>query len=214
MGLVPLQVKEKIGGYLNTYRNLPTINGSTVFDQWIRNNWNNDSLVPRVSKIPISKDGKMLARGRNYYKVAGSPYVKMNVDGRDILFRRTSNFSAEYKFAEYEQITSLGNNGEYFEAFPFEDTVKPSATPNTVDRGTIVSDQLETTEDNPNDVVRTQEEMEQDLVDFIDVLRGDEGRTTELSEAKMEERFDELTKDLGLSEDKAKFDDIMDNFCR
>lgn len=214
MGLVPLQVKEKIGGYLNTYRNLPTTNGITVFDQWIRNNWNNDSLVPRVSKIPISKDGKMLAKGRNYYKVAGSPYVKMNVDGRDVLFRRTSNFSAEYQFAEYEQITSLGNNGEYFEAFPFEDTAKPSAVPNTVDRGTLVSDQLETTEDNPNDVVKTKEEMEQDLVDFIDVLRGDEGRTAELGEAEMEERFDELTKDLGLSEDKAKFDDIMDNFCR
>ena len=215
MGLVPLQVKEKIGGYLNTYRNLPSVVGADVFDQWVRNNWTNDSVVPRVYKIPVLENGHLIARGSNYYKVAGSPYVKMNVEGKDILFRRTSNYSADNKFAEYEQVSPLGNNREYFEAFPSTEVIRtPQDTPATAEKATIDSDQLEASEDNPNDVEKSKEEVQQELTEFVDVLRGDPERTDEMSAAQTEESFEGAIKDLGLSEDNAKFDDVMDNFCK
>lgn len=215
MGLVPLQVKEKIGGYLSTYRSLPSIVGTDVFDQWVRNNWTNDSVVPRVYKIPVLENGHLIARGSNYYKVAGSPYVKMNVEGKDILFRRTSNYSSDNKFAEYEQVSPLGNNREYFEAFPSTEVTRvPQDTPATAEKATIDSDQLEAPEDNPNDVEKSKEEVQQELTEFVDVLRGDPERTDEMSAAQTEEGFEEAIKDLGLSEDNAKFDDVMDNFCK
>lgn len=213
MGLVSLQVKEKIGGYLNTYRNIPDVDGKQVFEQWIRNNSNNDSLVPRVSSIPILKNGHLLARGNNYYKVSGSPYVKMNVEGKDILFKRI-DYSNENKFAEYEQLSILGNNGEYFEAFA-SDSINstPQENTTTIERGTIVSDQLSSVEDTPY-TEQTKEEMESDLIDFVDILRADDETTAEREEYSIEEKADEIVKDLGLSEDKTKFDEMMDEFCR
>lgn len=213
MGLVPLQVKEKIGGYLNTYRNLPDVVGSAVFDQWVRNNWSDNTLVARVSKIEVLDNGHFIAEGYNYYKVSGSPYVKMNVNGNDVLFRRTSNYSAENKFAEYEQISPLGNNREYFEAFPAEvRNAVPLDNVTKVDRGTLETDQRSYEEENPY-VEETSEETQKALTDFVDILRGDEGRTVEMSEAQTEEKFEDAIKDLGLSEDNTKFDEMMEDFC-
>ena len=214
MGLVPLQVKEKIGGYLNTYRNLPSVVGTDVFDQWVRNNWGNDELVPRVYKIPLLADGTMVAQGNNYFKVANSPYVKMRVGDRDVLFRRTDNYDADAKKAVYEQVTPLGNNREYFEAFPSD---VANAIPQTqtfyAEKATVESDQLETVEDNPNDVVETDAETAQALTEFVDQLVGDPNRTAELQEMALEEAFEDLTKDLELKEDSGKFDEMMDEFC-
>ena len=214
MGLVPLQVKEKIGGYLNTYRNLPSVVGTDVFDQWVRNNWGNDELVPRVYKIPVLADGTMVAQGNNYFKVANSPYVKMRIGDRDVLFRRTDNYDSDAKKAVYEQITPLGNNREYFEAFP-SDAV--NAIPQTqtfyAEKATVESDQLETVEDNPNDVIETDEETAQALTEFVDQLLGDPNRTAELRGLALEESFEEATKDLELREDSSKFDEMMNEFC-
>lgn len=214
MGLVPLQVKEKIGGYLDTYRNLPSVVGEDVFDQWIRNNWGNDELVPRVYKIPVSPNGVMVAQGSNFYKVANSPYVKMRVGEEDVLFKRTGNSNPENKIAVYVKVSPLGNNREYFEAFPSD---AKSRTPQTAslyaEKSTFDSDQLATMEDNPNDVVASDEEIKRDLLNFVDELKGDPGRTAELTAAELEDTFDESIKDLGLKEDNSKFDDIMDEFC-
>ena len=169
--------------------------------------------MPRVSNIPILKNGHLLARGNNYYKVSGSPYIKMNVEGKDILFKRI-DYSEENKFAEYEQLSTLGNNGEYFEAFA-SDSINstPQENTTTIERGTIVSDQLSYSEDNPY-TERTKEEMESDLIDFVDILRADDETTAEREEYSIEEKADEIVKDLGLSEDKTKFDEMMDEFCR
>lgn len=214
MGLVPLQVKEKIGGYLDTYRSLPSIVGTDVFDQWVRNNWGNDTLVPRVYKIPVLADGTMVAQGSNYFKVAGSPYVKMRVGERDVLFRRTDNYDSDSKKAVYEQVDSLGNNREYFEAFPSTATdMIPQTQTAFADRTTMESDQIETIEDNPNDVVETNEETQQALVEFVDQLIGDPNRTAELQGEALEESFEDTTKGLELKEDSRKFDEMMDEFC-
>ena len=198
---------------MDTYRRLPSVVGADVFDQWVRNNWADNSIVPRVYNIKLLENGHLMARGRNYYKVAGSPYVKMSVEGKDVLFKRTANYSEDEKFAEYEQISPLGNNREYFEAFPSTQVDRiPQDNPMQVDRGTIEVDQLVYEEDNPY-VEETKEETAQALVEFVDALRGDENRTVEMSEAETEEKFENAIKDLGLSENNTKFDEMMDEYC-
>ena len=215
MGLVPLQVKENIAGYVSTYRNIPSVVGSAVFDQWIRNNWGNDTLVPRVYKMPVREsDGRMIARGNNYYSVAGHPYVKMRMGDRDVLFRRVGNADSQSEYAEYEQISPLGNNREYFEAYP--SSVTPPVQQGQAllaEKATVDSDQMASEVDNPNDVVETPEETQRALTEFADQLMGDPNRTAELETAELEDSLSDAIKDLGLSEDNTKFDDMMDEFC-
>ena len=113
MGLVPTYVKERIPSYLESYRNLPRVSPQIVLDQFIRNNWDNNRLVPKKDIKHIMHEGVLeVYKADDIKEMANTPYFRMRRNGVDTLWRQTGKTeTAVY----YEEVTPLGNNGEYLE---------------------------------------------------------------------------------------------------
>lgn len=114
MSLVPVYVKERIPNYVDTFRVLPTTVPETVLDQFIRNNWDNNRLVPRKKAT-----FKQLPNGHfEVYKhsevteLTGVQYFKTKVNGEDKLFMQVLEGDGTIEFKE---IAPLGSNKEYLE---------------------------------------------------------------------------------------------------
>lgn len=213
MGLVPLQVKENIPGYIDALQRVPEVSGTSVFEQWIRNNWNNPSLVTFVDGVFPSNDGKLRLKGKNYSKSFRNPYIRIRVDGEDRLFKRTSD-NPQGKLATYTEITPLGNNREYLEIYTDNKGLsKPGmertnrALPEVVD-----SEQLEMEVDDYNDVQETDEEQTEALKEFLDSVLG-ENAGYETYEERLRRNFEEQTNDLDITTDNSKFEEELDKFC-
>ena len=113
MGLVPTYVKERIPSYLESYRTLPSVSPALVLDQFIRNNWDNSKLVPKKT-VKYAMHGEVLEiyRAEEIKEMSKVPYFRMKSKGSDTLWRQVSKTeTAVY----YEEISPLGNNGEYLE---------------------------------------------------------------------------------------------------
>ena len=84
-----------------------------VLDQFIRNNWDNSRLVPKKEVKHIMHDKVLeVYREDDVREMSNVPYFKMRKNGVDTLWRQTGKSgTAVY----YEEITPLGNNGEYLE---------------------------------------------------------------------------------------------------
>ena len=117
--LAPTYVKERIPNYIATYRKLPQVLNALVLDQFIRNNWNNNKLVP-TKKVGL----KAMENNPNTFEVLGDEateemkevlYFKTkDSKGNYTLWRQTSG-GANAIIVTYEKIQPLGNNGEYIE---------------------------------------------------------------------------------------------------
>ena len=117
--LAPTYVKERIPNYIATYRKLPQVLNALVLDQFIRNNWNNNKLVP-TKKVGL----KAMENNPNTFEVLGDEateemkevlYFKTkDSNGNYTLWRQTSG-GANAIIVTYEKIQPLGNNGEYIE---------------------------------------------------------------------------------------------------
>lgn len=207
MGLVPIQVKEKIQGYIEAYSSIPTVNGYDVIDQWVRNNWMNNDLVAPVS-LRLNPNAGIVHIEKKY--IYNTPtYIRTTVDGNNYLYRLRSR---EDKSVTYEKIEPLGNNGEYLEMYGTNDAVSPFDHPQ---RGTLEiqdSDHLEEKVDDPMADQPTVEEQTRELVDFYQAAYDAEG-TQEREEASNDESFDKANKDLDITVNKDKFDEILEDFC-
>jgi len=121
MGLVPTYVKERIPGYVDTYRHFPQIIEKTVLDQFIRNNWDNSTLVPlkggEGTNYDIDLDkGVLIVRSENDKKdLAGIKYMKTTDGNQTYLWRLLGEEIENRRERYYERVTPLGNNGEYVE---------------------------------------------------------------------------------------------------
>jgi hypothetical protein len=114
MSLVPTYVKERIPGYIETYKNLPQVSPEVVLDQFIRNNWDNNKLVPKKSvKYKKHSSNKLeIYKEDEVKEMSKVPYFKMSSNGVDTLWKQIGKTeTAVY----YEEINPLGNNGEYLE---------------------------------------------------------------------------------------------------
>lgn len=124
MSLVPTYVKEKLKSksgnatYVDTYRNFPTVVNSLVIDQFIRNNWENNKLVPIKGgkdthyNIDIKQNKLTVYRPEEIADLAGISYMKTKVNNNTYLWHLTSDKGEELVF---ELMKPLGNNGEYLE---------------------------------------------------------------------------------------------------
>lgn len=124
MALVPTYVKEKLKSksgnatYVDTYRNFPTVVNSLVIDQFIRNNWENNKLVPIKGgkdthyNIDIKHNKLTVYRPEDITDLAGISYMKTKVNNNTYLWHLTSDKGEELVF---ELMKPLGNNGEYLE---------------------------------------------------------------------------------------------------
>ena len=124
MSLVPTYVKEKLKSksgnatYVDTYRNFPTVVNSLVIDQFIRNNWENNKLVPIKGgkdthyNIDIKQNKLTVYRPEEIADLAGISYMKTKVNNNTYLWHLTSDKGEELVF---ELMKPLSNNGEYLE---------------------------------------------------------------------------------------------------
>lgn len=114
MSLVPTYVKERIPGYTDTFRLLPSVNPYVLLDQFIRNNWDNNKLVPRRSVATTNlKNGHLeVSKESDVRSLKNITYFKMKVNGQDKLFSVVSNTTDTVEIAE---IDPLGNNKNYIE---------------------------------------------------------------------------------------------------
>ena len=110
MNLVPTYIKERIPNYVDTFRVLPSVVPEIVLDQFIRNNWNNNKLVPRkkVSLEKISNGNVKAYKLSEIEALKDVQYFKTKVGDVDKLFMQVSE-------NEFKEITPLGNNKEYLE---------------------------------------------------------------------------------------------------
>lgn len=207
MGLVPIQVKEKIRGYIEAYSKIPAVDGATVIDQWVRNNWMNNDLVTPVN-LQLDPNADAVQIEKKY--IYNTPtYIRTTIDGKNYLYRLTS---VGDKSVLYNKIDPLGNNGEYLEMYETNATVSPFDNPQ---RGTLEiqeSDHLEEKVDNPRTDQPTVEEQTRELVDFYQTAYDTES-TQEREETSNDESFDRANKDLDITVNKDKFDEILEDFC-
>ena len=212
MALVPIQVKESIGGYIETFIDIPAIsNPGNVVDQWIRNNWTNTELVTKVLDKPCDANTKFIEFSgyKELSSVYNSPYIRVSNQNGEFLFRESSR---DEKRAIYEQIDPLGGNREYVEIYP-----EPKSTAvDPMQRGlasfeTQDVEAIETREDSP-EVPQTDEEKARGLNDFYQIAYGD-GEASVDAVQITEEHFDAANRNLDITTNKDKFDEIMEDFC-
>lgn len=156
MALVPVYIKshlsKTIDGETVTYKDVykgkfnDQIVDDNVIDQFVRNNWDNNKLVPWVnpkkSHLSISYNSKTMTaydkEGRS--ALAGKMYVKTSSNGTTYLWKKRGVlFNPEEQTMIYDMVAPLGNNGEYLEISTNEikkaltDTKKPEVKDNQAD---------------------------------------------------------------------------------
>lgn len=116
LSLVPTIVKEQLPDYTESFKHKVHTPSAVVMDQFIRNNWENNKLVPRIKTKDciISKDKTELSItqeelvARHKYNL----YIKTKEKGEVHLYRRKFR---DLNSMDYEEIDALGNNKEYLE---------------------------------------------------------------------------------------------------
>lgn len=215
MALMPIQVKESLGGYLETFTILPAIDDAySVFDQWVRNNWGNTDLVTKVTDKACSKETTNLVfTGKELYKVYNSPYIRVVTKEGDFMFRETSRTKDR---VEYTKVTPLGNNKEYLEMFPTNVANTAAAVFDNMQRGrasleAVESDIAEQRTDSQDDF-QTAEEQSRELADFYQDVYGRDD-VEESEKVAITDSFEKANTDLEIQTDESKFEEILDQFC-
>lgn len=161
MSLVPTYVKEKLkskdgnASYVDTYRNFPEVIPDLVIDQFIRNNWTNNKLVPIKGgkdthyNVDVKHNRLTVYRPEDIADLAGISYMKTKMNNNTYLWHLTSDKGEELVF---ELVKPLGNNGEYLEM-------------STLDIKDPLSDTTKTTEDNSASDLKTESPQESNVED-------------------------------------------------
>jgi hypothetical protein len=179
MGLVPVYVKERIPGYVDTFRTLPSTVPEIVLDQFIRNNWDNNKLVPRKKATFETMDNGHLrvSKPSEIAELSGVQYFKTKVDGVDKLFMNLLEGDGAIEFVE---VKPLGSNKEYLEMS--ESTIdsplnvpseaKVEATDAEVGKESEVADEAPSAEAEATDTNTTDDSRLEDLLHQILVIEG------------------------------------------
>ena len=145
MFAVSTYVKEHLKGYNNTYRHFPEVIPELVVDQFVRNNWDNTTLVPRKGgegtnyQVDLESGILNVRDKRDMQDLEGVKYFKIIVDKETILWKRVGEESENKRDRLYTRIYPLGNNGEYMEMSTTKDM-------NALTRTTKLQDNNDTTE--------------------------------------------------------------------
>ena len=161
MALVPTYVKEKLkskegnASYVDTYRKFPEVIPDLVIDQFIRNNWENNKLVPIKGgkdthyDIDVKHNRLTVYRPEDITDLAGISYMKTKMNNNTYLWHLTADKGEELVF---ELMKPLGNNGEYLEM-------------STSEIKTPLSDITKTTEDNSASDLKAESPQESNAED-------------------------------------------------
>lgn len=199
MSLVPTYVKEKLkskdgnASYVDTYRNFPEVIPDLVIDQFIRNNWENNKLVPIKGgkdthyNIDVKHNRLTVYRPEDIADLGDLTYMKVSTKmkvGEDVMGKEYFNkvFTLwkrkgvqNDQEVVFEPIKPLGNNGEYLEMStldiknPLNDTTKVTEDNSASDLKTE-SPQESNVEDTSNNQVITKTEEIKNLAAFADLI--------------------------------------------
>lgn len=236
MSLVPVYVKERIPGYVDTFRILPSIVPETVLDQFIRNNWDNNRLVPRKKATfkQLPNGHVEVFRPSEVKELTGVQYFKTKVNNEDKLFMQILERDGAIEFKE---IAPLGSNKEYLEMsestidsplnVPAEakvEAVKVETGKDSELAETEVSAEVEDTEVSTTDETRLNDLLHQILV--IEGVRNEEQAgeyiknyqaKSDAEKARMERQtknfFEARFKKLGIEFNSKLIDDIYKLIC-
>lgn len=158
MALLPMQMKERIPGYLDTFRILPPVLAPYVIDQFVRNNWDNNKLVPIKDGLNYKKlknnQVEVTAKTDEEQRELGElQYFKTRVEENgvevDKLYQIVNVIQETNKKPRtiFKEIQPLGSNKDYIEISK-NDITKATETTNkvvedTVDPGTQDTDVAE-----------------------------------------------------------------------
>lgn len=124
ISLAPTYVKERMPNYRETFKTnakpgetLPMSkieDVSIIVDQFIRNNWDNNKLVPKVEFKDVIMQGNIISitAPEVIEKHKDSMYIKVKQGNNTLLFKKTNGNKSSLIFTK---VDPLGSNGEYLE---------------------------------------------------------------------------------------------------
>ena len=129
MSLVPTYVKERLetttstgkASYVETYRKFPSVNSALVIDQFIRNNWDNNKLVPKKGGegtkyiVDLTRGTLIVKDAKDIADLQGVTYMKTRHNGQTYLWKLVGKEEENTRERYYVKVKPLGNNGEYLE---------------------------------------------------------------------------------------------------
>jgi hypothetical protein len=144
MSLVPNYVKERIKtvkdgktiSYLDVYRNLENSKVGDIIDQFIQNNWNDNSLVPwkgnKDSHFEYSSDGSTLRAiyAEDKAAVEGVTYMKTSKDKVAYLWKFIAEEGDNFVF---QRLKPFGGNSEFLEIHKTDTKTPPRPLENTTE---------------------------------------------------------------------------------
>ena len=142
ISLLPNYIKERIVkqlpdgkklSYLDVFRKLDfsNVDPALVVDQFVRNNWDNNSLVPyvKITKDMLFQNNVVtIATDEDKARVTDYPYIKMKIGDKRTLLKYDDK-SPDKKVMHYKVIAPLGNNKEYLE-MSVRDIIRPMSVVN------------------------------------------------------------------------------------
>ena len=184
MSLVPMFIKEHMNttkadgstiSYLDTFRNMPDVNPEIVIDQFVRNNWDNNKLVPwkggKGTKYVFDyKNGLLTVNKSDLSGLEGAKYIKTKGKDRTNLWRL---ISSDENGAKYQLIKPLGDNNEYIEMSTSEIDKPISETLNVEEDNNPSSlSEKGSTEDSTDKVkdVKTDKDNEYSMSNLADLI--------------------------------------------
>lgn len=231
MSRVPVYVKERIAGYVESFRKLPTAVPEIVVDQFVRNNWDNNRLVPRKTSKNVTlrdegNDHVVVYKETQVQAMKDVPYFKIKVDNRDVLYQR---IAVDETSVTYQEISPLGNNKEYLEMSPeaitdalnvpveaaaetAQDSDVTNTTNNNVDLETEQSENLLSDTDAAKRIYQALEAVKGSREAANETLR----RWKDSSESSVNQRMEFLEnqfKKMNLEFDEAAIRKELEKFC-
>lgn len=146
MGLTPYQVKEAIPGYREAYTKVSVSPSEYehIIDLFIRNNWNETKLVPKIEEKQIvetiskaiseNKTGGEISIPNSYKELEGVKYFKVSI-GKEASMWKVLYADENSKITTIQKVDPLGNNGEYLELSkaPITDAITKTTESTEVD---------------------------------------------------------------------------------
>lgn len=224
MHLLPIEMKQKLNKYINTFKTVQSVNAKMFNDQFIRNNWNDNKVVSKVdiniTDIKPDEFGVRTLHNDNAKKVKDFNYVRIKGDDKkDHLFIVSYDSSTET--AMLLEASPLGNNGEFFE-MSLNEIYESMQTPNIAEQ----NDDDTTSPNTPlsnmsNDINSSLSMTAREKLDYLSKIythMSAEKRAVFSSKPMNEkialkQQMDKWFKDKGIVSDDKEFEKVYKMFC-
>ena len=240
MNCVPLQVKESIPGYIDTYRKFPELDIADqrrIVEEFILNNTSEGKLVPYIrsisEKVEIKEDGlKTFTTKKADADYAGLAYFRTSGENGEVIYKLVntdSQFGVDVAWT-YEQVLPLGDNGAYYEISD-KDIRNPLRTNITTEESSprVEEEGLNDATVAPEMDERMEEDVQerkiQEIRDILQTRSGDtidsesvremvsEGELSEIEANEIAKALAEKLRERGIEVDERTIEEIKETLC-